>query len=82
MTYLDFNCYGESLDSTPDFFHMKRQYEEDMLMNSVENLEENLNLFLPVNEKIGNFDATRIVENLDIDLIKEKKTNDRATKPT
>ena len=75
MKKQQYNSYGESLDSTPDFFLLKRRYEEDLLINSVDNLEENLDCTLLVTEKNDKFDVTKISENLDIELIKESKTN-------
>jgi hypothetical protein len=32
---MDFNCYGESLDSTPDFLFLKKMWEEDQMLKEI-----------------------------------------------
>jgi hypothetical protein len=32
---MDFNCYGESLDSTPDFLFLKKMWEEDQMLEEI-----------------------------------------------
>jgi hypothetical protein len=32
---MDFNCYGESLDSTPDFLFLKKMWEEDQMLKEM-----------------------------------------------
>jgi len=51
---LDFNCYGESLDSTPDFFAIKKYYEEQQELeelNALNLLEEQKPFTIFVNPK-------------------------------
>lgn len=57
----EFEHYGESLDSTPDFFFLKKHYEE-----SLDLLEEQSNLFIFV-------DPSKIQENITLDLNKIKE---------
>lgn len=58
MIYFDFNHYGESLDSTPDFLFMKQHYYEDLeSIYDVDFLEENkdFSIFVdPTNLKENN----------------------------
>ena len=54
-TNLSFNCYGESLDTSPDFLLAKRAYEESLVdWNEEENYCKNL---LEIKEHIPNFDT-------------------------
>ena len=58
---LSFNCYGESLDTSPDFFMAKRAYEESLVdWNEEENKCEKS---LEITEHIPNFDIP-LKENL------------------
>jgi hypothetical protein len=57
----EFEHYGESLDSTPDFLFLKKHYEE-----SLDLLEEQSNLFIFV-------DPSDIQENIALDLNKIKE---------
>lgn len=57
----EFEHYGESLDSTPDFLFLKKHYEE-----SLDLLEEQSNLFIFV-------DPSNIQENITVDLNKIKE---------
>ena len=60
MKNLDFDCYGESLESTPDFFSMKGNYEENLFIQELNS-----------SENFSKFDTLKIKENLKIDCIKE-----------
>lgn len=66
---LSFNCYGESLDTSPDFLAAKRAYEESLLNweeleeNCEKNCEQNGESDLEITEHIPNFDIP-IKENL------------------
>ena len=51
---LSVNCYGESLDSTPDFFMAKRAYEESLVDWNED--EINCEKHLEITEHIPNFD--------------------------
>lgn len=64
---MEFNCYGESLDSTPDFLFMKKHYEESLLdiFDTSDNnfLEENNNLAIfvdPSNLQENNISQTNL----------------------
>jgi len=63
MKLIDFNCYGESLDSTPGFFLMKRQYEEELeYINSVDFLEEQTDFTIfvdPINLEENNLNKLK-----------------------
>jgi hypothetical protein len=63
---LSFNCYGESLDTSPDFLMAKRAYEESLL--AWEELEDNCGKIgeshLEITEHIPNFD-TPLKKNLE-----------------
>jgi len=56
---LSFNCYGESLDTSPDFLMAKRAYEESLLAWA--ELEDNCGKLgesdLEITEHIPNFDT-------------------------
>jgi hypothetical protein len=52
---LSFNCYGESLDTSPDFLLAKRAYEESLVdWNEGDNNAKN---DLQISEHIPNFDT-------------------------
>ena len=73
MKIIDFNCYGESLDSTPDFFSLKRAYEENLLIDELNMSEEN-----------SKFEVLKITETLNVDMIKEtlnKEEYDKKNQP-
>lgn len=66
MKLIDFNCYGESLDSTPGFFLMKKQYEEELelleYINSVDFLEEQTDFTIfvdPINLEENNLNKLK-----------------------
>jgi hypothetical protein len=60
---LSFNCYGESLDTSPDFLLAKRAYEESLIdWNEEENY---CGKDLQISEHIPNFD-TPLKENLSL----------------
>jgi hypothetical protein len=54
-TNLSVNCYGESLDSTPDFFMAKKAYEESLVDWNEEDIS--YTQLLEINEHIPNFDT-------------------------
>lgn len=76
MEKIDFNCYGESLDSTPDFLSSKRYYEENLLLEELNN-SELCSKFDTPNLDLG------LEENKHISLIKENKVEyDKETTKT
>jgi hypothetical protein len=69
---LPFNCYGESLDTSPDFLLAKRAYEESLLAweetedvcgNNLINCGKSGEQDLEITEHIPNFDIP-LKENL------------------
>lgn len=60
---LSFNCYGESLDTSPDFLSAKRAYEESLIDWNEE--ENNCEKDLQITEHIPIFD-TPIKKNLSL----------------
>jgi len=54
-TNLSFNCYGESLDTSPDFLLAKRAYEESLV--DWNDGEKNAKNDLQISEHIPNFDT-------------------------
>jgi hypothetical protein len=71
MISIEFENYGESLDSTPDFLFMKKHYEESFLLSEINDsyfLEENINSFIFV-------DPNKITEN---NLNQTKKLNNES----
>lgn len=75
MKEIDFNCYGESLDSTPDFLSLKKHYEENLLIEELNN-SELCSKFDTPNLDLG------IEENKHISLIKENREYDKKTTKT
>ena len=68
---LSFNCYGESLDTSPDFLLAKRAYEESLIdWNEEENY---CGKDLQISEHIPNFD-TPLKKNL---LLKQQTYNEK-----
>jgi hypothetical protein len=68
---LSFNCYGESLDTSPDFLLAKRAYEESLVdWNEGDN---NVKNDLQISEHIPNFD-TPLKKNL---LLKQLTNNEK-----
>lgn len=55
---LSFNCYGESLDTSPDFFLAKRAYEESLVdwNEDAKNCRKSQEHHLQITEHIPNFD--------------------------
>ncbi len=55
---LSFNCYGESLDTSPDFFLAKRAYEESLIdwNEDEKNCGKSGEEHLEITEHIPNFD--------------------------
>ena len=78
----EYNCYGESLNSTSDFYSLKKRFEEGELIHSLkESLKKDLSL-LNDSENIGNFDVTKIKESIDKHSDKKTISNEQSTKPT
>lgn len=65
---IEYEHYGESLDSTPDFLFMKKYYEESMDF-SVDMLEEQTDFITFV-------DPSNILENLTNEL-KDEQSEDK-----
>ena len=65
---IEYEHYGESLDSTPDFLFMKKHYEESMDF-SVDILEEQTDFIIFV-------DPSNILENLTNEL-KDEQSEDK-----
>lgn len=61
---MDFDCFGDSLSTHPDYLQMKRNYEENLLLitlnNDLEMSQESTNFVSPVFENPLNVE---IVEN-------------------
>lgn len=69
---LSFNCYGESLDTSPDFLLAKRSYEESLIdWNSAENDNIEDEKWLHISEQSAIFE-TPLKENIPI-LVQDKK---------
>lgn len=64
---LSFNCYGESLDTSPDFLNAKRSYEESLIdWNSAENDNIEDEKWLHISEQSAIFE-TPLKENLPLE---------------
>jgi hypothetical protein len=77
----EYNSYGESLNSTSDFYSLKKRFEEGELIHSLkESLKKDLSL-LNDSENVGNFDVTKIKESIETYSDKKTKNNERSNQP-
>ncbi len=60
----EYEHYGESLNTHPDYFLMKRAYEEKLLIEELETREHFAKFVTPVSENIQNAENNHITHNL------------------
>ena len=69
--FIEFECYGESMSTHPDYLQMKKTYEEDLLLIS-------LNQELEISQKTIKF-VSPVSENLLNVVIAENKLTKKLT---
>jgi hypothetical protein len=61
---IEYEHYGDSLNTHPDYFLMKRNYEEKLLIEELETTEHFANFVTPVSENNRNLtDKQEVKEN-------------------
>lgn len=69
--FIEFECYGESMSTHPDYLQMKRNYEEDLLLIS-------LNEELEMSQETAKFVSPVFENPLNVEIVENKPTK----KPT